>query len=879
MLQLIAKIFGDANERKVRAVRPLVLRINQLEPQFQQLTDEQLRGKTAEFRERIARGETLDSLLPEAFATVREAGRRVLGMRHFDVQLIGGIFLHQGQIAEMRTGEGKTLVATLPCYLNALSGKGVHVVTVNDYLARRDSEWMGQLYRFLGLSVGLIQHHLLPEQRRAAYNSDITYATNNELGFDYLRDNMAQDLSSCVQRELNFAIVDEVDSILIDEARTPLIISGPIAQKQDQYVVLAAAVPRLVRDVHYTVDEKAKNIILTEEGITAAERILGVAQLYDPANPSLAHDLTQALRAKELYRRDIEYVVKVNPELGFEEVVIVDEFTGRLMVGRRYSDGLHQAIEAKESVRIQDETQTLATITFQNYFRLYGKLAGMTGTAATEEAEFGKIYNLEVTVIPTNKQVQRRDMADVVYKNGRIKFEMIADEIAKMHEEGRPILVGTVSIERSEALSALLKQRGLTHRVLNAKHHEQEARIVAQAGRYKAITIATNMAGRGTDIILGGNPESLLEDLILQAGHEDRSLLTDSEIEAYRREAYATCAAEKERVLAIGGLHIIGTERHESRRIDNQLRGRAGRQGDPGSTRFYLALDDDLMRLFNGDKVAAIFDRLNVPDDEAIEHPMVTRSIEGAQRKVEVYHFNIRKQVLEYDDVMNQQRGIIYAERRKVLEGREFSGNLKTFIQRVVNSQVDQYVNPALHRDEWDLKGLHESIASMSPFLSRQSAPTPRFAWAAVADSSAQRSRLLTLDELQGRSAEDLKSYLRARVLEAWELRENQFGVETMQHMARQLMLRLVDQRWIQHLHDMDALREGIGLRAYGQKDPLQEYKREAYDTFQDLVRTIQHELVQQLFHVEIVYDMPGAFVAPMDGMIEIEDDSASPTA
>jgi len=879
MLQLIAKIFGDANERKVRAVRPLVLRINQLEPQWQQLTDDELRGKTAEFRARISRGETLDALLPEAFATVREAGKRVLGMRHFDVQLIGGIFLHKGQIAEMRTGEGKTLVATLPCYLNALSGKGVHVVTVNDYLARRDSEWMGQLYRFLGLSVGLIQHHLQPAQRRAAYESDITYATNNELGFDYLRDNMAQELDACVQRPLNFAVVDEVDSILVDEARTPLIISGPIAQKQDQYVVLAAAVPRLVRDVHYTVDEKAKNIILTEDGITAAERILGVTQLYDPANPSVAHDLIQALRAKELYRRDIEYVVKVNPELGFEEVVIVDEFTGRLMVGRRYSDGLHQAIEAKESVRIQDETQTLATITFQNYFRLYDKLAGMTGTAATEEAEFGKIYNLEVTVIPTNRSVQRRDVADVVYKNGRIKFEMIADEIAKMHEEGRPILVGTVSIERSEALSGLLKQRGLPHRVLNAKHHEEEARIVAQAGRYKAITIATNMAGRGTDIILGGNPESLLDDLIRQAGHDDPSLLTGPEIESLREEAYATCTAEKERVLALGGLHIIGTERHESRRIDNQLRGRAGRQGDPGSTRFYLALDDDLMRLFNGDKVAAIFDRLNVPDDEAIEHPMVTRSIEGAQRKVEVYHFNIRKQVLEYDDVMNQQRSIIYAERRKVLEGLEFSGNLRTFIQRVVNSQVDQYVNPALHRDEWDLKGLHEAIASMSPFLSRQSAPAPRFAWAAIAETSPQASRLLTREELEGRTVEDLKTHLRARVLEAYELREGQFGAEQMQHMARHLMLRLIDRRWIQHLHDMDALREGIGLRAYGQKDPLQEYKREAYDHFQDLVRTIQHELVQQLFHVEIVYDMPGAFTGPTAGMVEIEDDSASPTA
>ncbi|MEB3299546.1 MAG: preprotein translocase subunit SecA [Candidatus Sericytochromatia bacterium] len=881
MLQLLAKIFGDANERKVRAVRPLVMRINQLEPQWQILSDDELRAKTDEFRARHARGESLDSLLPEAFATVREAGRRVLGMRHFDVQLIGGIFLHKGQIAEMRTGEGKTLVATLPCYLNALTGKGVHVVTVNDYLARRDSEWMGQIYRFLGLSVGLIQNHLSPMQRRAAYQSDITYATNNELGFDYLRDNMARELDACVQRPLNFAIVDEVDSILIDEARTPLIISGPIAQKQDQYVILARAVPRLIRDVHYTVDEKAKNIILTEDGITEAERILGVEQLYDPANPSLAHDMVQALRAKELYRRDIEYVVKHNPELGFEEVVIVDEFTGRLMVGRRYSDGLHQAIEAKESVRIQDETQTLATITFQNYFRLYEKLAGMTGTAATEEAEFGKIYNLEVTVIPTNRSVQRRDMADVVYKNGKIKFEMIADEIARIHEEGRPILVGTVSIERSEALSGLLKQRGLPHRVLNAKYHEEEARIVAQAGRYKAITIATNMAGRGTDIILGGNPESLLTDLIREAGHEDPGVVPEAELARLREQAYATCAAEKERVLALGGLHIIGTERHESRRIDNQLRGRAGRQGDPGSTRFYLALDDDLMRLFNGDKVAAIFDRLNVPDDEAIEHPMVTRSIEGAQRKVEIYHFNSRKQVLEYDDVMNQQRSIIYAERRKVLEGREFSGNLKTFIHRVVHQLVDQYVNSALHRDEWDLKGLHEAVSSLAPFLSQPPAATqpPRFSWAAAVATTAPASRQLTRDELEGRSVEDLRAHLQARVQEAYEIRESTMGIETLQQLARQLMLQLVDRRWIQHLHDMEALREGIGFRAYGQKDPLQEYKREAYEHFQDLVRTIQFELVQQLFHVQLLYDVPGSFVPPTDDMFEIEDDSASPTA
>jgi preprotein translocase subunit SecA len=835
MLELIGKLFGDANKRKIESVRPIVVRINALEPETQAKSDEELRGMTAAFKERLANGAPLDSLLPEAFAVTREAGKRVLGMRHFDVQLIGGTFLHRGQISEMRTGEGKTLVATLPSYLNALVGKGVHVVTVNDYLAKRDSEWMGQIHRFLGLEVGIIQHHMNPVQRRAAYNCDITYGTNNELGFDYLRDNMSTTIEDCVQRELHFAIVDEVDSILIDEARTPLIISGQIEQKQEQYIKLAKIAPRLIRDVDYTVDEKAKNVSMTEEGIEHAEKLMGIRELYDPQNPSLAHDLVSAIRSKELYRRDVEYVVKENPETGIEEVVIVDEFTGRLMPGRRWSDGLHQSVEAKEGVRIQDETQTLATITFQNFFRMYKKLCGMTGTAATEEAEFGKIYNLEVSIIPTNKPMIRGDKPDVVYKTVEIKFEKVADEIEEMNKVGRPVLVGTVSIEKSEKLSQILKIRGVPHTVLNAKYHEQEARIVAQAGRLAGVTIATNMAGRGTDIILGGNPEGLVADLLLAKGYNTPFEAPADELKAAREQAYSQWNADRDKVVSLGGLHIIGTERHESRRIDNQLRGRAGRQGDPGSTRFYLALDDDLMRLFGGDRIARMMERLQVPDDEPIEHGLVTRAIENAQKKVEVYHFNIRKQVLEYDDVMNKQREIIYAERRKVLEGADMRENLVGMIKRTVENLTLQFVNPALHADEWDLTGLLNAVGSLSPLLARNMSP----------------------DELTGRSVEDLKTYLSEQVVMAYEAKEGSVGAEMMRQLERFLMLRIIDQYWIQHLHDMDALREGIGLRAYGQKDPLQEYKKEAFETFQDLLRAIQHDLVQQVFHVQVVYDVP----------------------
>ncbi len=835
MLELLAKVFGDANKRKIDQIRPVVVRVNALEPEIQKKSDEDLRGMTAAFKERLANGAPLDSLLPEAFAVVREAGKRVLGMRHFDMQIAGGAFLHKGQIAEMRTGEGKTLVATLPSYLNALAGKGVHVVTVNDYLAKRDSEWMGQIHRFLGLEVGIIQHHLNPMQRRLAYAADITYATNNELGFDYLRDNMATSIDECVQRALNYAIVDEVDSILIDEARTPLIISGQIEQKQEQYVRLAKVAPRLIRDVDYTVDEKAKNVSMNEEGMEHAEKLLGVRELYDPENPSLAHDMINAIKAKELYRRDVEYVVKLNPETQIEEVVIVDEFTGRLMPGRRWSDGLHQSVEAKEGVKIQDETQTLATITFQNFFRMYKKLAGMTGTAATEEAEFGKIYSLEVSVIPTNRPMIRNDQPDVVYKTVDIKFQKVADDIEELHKQERPVLVGTVSIEKSEKLSEILKERGVPHTVLNAKFHEMEAHIVAQAGSRAAVTIATNMAGRGTDIILGGNPERLVADMLLAKGYNTTFEAPAEEIKAARDHAYKQWEIDRDKVVSVGGLHIIGTERHESRRIDNQLRGRAGRQGDPGSSRFYLALDDDLMRLFGGDRIARMMERLQVPDDEAIEHGLVTRAIENAQRKVEVYHFNIRKQVLEYDDVMNKQREIIYAERRKVLEGVDMHANVLEMMRRTVENLTLQFVNPGLHHDEWDLEGLLGAVGGLSPLLARN----------------------LSIDELSGRQVEDLKTYVAEQVHMAYEVKESSVGEEMMRNLERYLMLRIIDQYWIQHLHDMDALREGIGLRAYGQKDPLQEYKKEAFEAFQDLLRAIQHDLVMQIFHVQLVYDVP----------------------
>jgi preprotein translocase subunit SecA len=684
----------------MKALRPLIAQINSFEPAIQALSDQQLQAKTPEFQQRLKNGETLDDILPEAFAVCREASKRVLGMRHYDVQLIGGIVLHRGTISEMRTGEGKTLVATLPVYLNALSGKGVHVVTVNDYLARRDSDWMGRLYGWLGLSTGVIIHGLTDQERQQAYNADITYATNNELGFDYLRDNMKFDLADYVQRELNFAIVDECDSILVDEARTPLIISGPAEASTEKYYVVNKVVPHLVRDKHFIMEEKTKTASLTEEGNSKVEEILGVENIYDPQHIEMLHLIYQGLKAFHLYRRDVDYMIKDG------EVVIVDEFTGRLMPGRRWSDGLHQAIEAKENVEVKNENQTLATITFQNYFRMYNKIAGMTGTADTEAVEFKKIYKLDVVVIPTNKPIQRKDDDDLVYKSEKGKFQAIVQDIRARHEKGQPILVGTSSIEKSELISSVLKKEGIRHDVLNAKHHEREAEIVALAGRYKAVTIATNMAGRGTDIMLGGNPEVMARQ---ETGLHDENA---PEFKAAYEKYKAICEEEKKKVLEAGGLYIIGTERHESRRIDNQLRGRSGRQGDPGASRFYLSLEDNLMRIFNGEMIQRIMDRMNVPDDEPITAGMVSRSIEGAQRKVEGHNFDIRKHLLDYDDVMNQQRGIIYGLRRNILEGKDLEALMTDMLGDVSSSILDQFLPQNSKKEDWNLEGLNTALSA-----------------------------------------------------------------------------------------------------------------------------------------------------------------------
>ena len=732
MISLLLKLLGDPNERKVKSIQGIIDHINSLEPQFEQMTDEELRAKTDEFKEILAKRpksddfntdrklekEALDKLLPEAFATVREAGKRVLNMRHFDVQLIGGYFLHNGHIAEMRTGEGKTLVATLPAYLNALTGKGVHVITVNDYLAKRDSEWMGKIYKFLGLSVGVILSGGRTaedfEAKKAAYNCDITYGTNNEFGFDYLRDNMAGSLEMLVQRPYNYAIIDEVDSILIDEARTPLIISGRLEKSAELYQLMSKIAPQLKKDVDYEVDEKNKNIILTEDGIDRAQELLNIKDLFD-INTQYAHHLLQALKAKELFVKDTDYVVKNG------EVLIVDEFTGRLMEGRRWSDGLHQAVEAKEGVKIQDETQTLASITFQNLFRLYPKLSGMTGTAMTEEAEFGKIYNLEVTTIPTNKPDIRINYPDVIYKTERAKYNAVVEDIIAMHKIGRPVLVGTISIEKSEYVSALLKQKGIKHNVLNAKHHEKEAYIIAQAGRVGAVTIATNMAGRGTDILLGGNAEYLAKEKL-----ESMGIIPDSsDYERIKDEVLAESRkiteAEHAKVVQAGGLHVIGTERHESRRIDNQLRGRAARQGDPGSTRFFLSLEDNLMRIFGGDKITALMNMLNVEEDLAIENALITKQIQSAQKKVETYHFDIRKSVLEYDDVMNVQREKFYAQRRKVLAGKNLSEDIYFMIEKEIDRLLKSYISPEQHPEEYiyeDLERMIKELHSIIPQLS-----------------------------------------------------------------------------------------------------------------------------------------------------------------
>ncbi|WP_027717658.1 preprotein translocase subunit SecA [Desulfovirgula thermocuniculi] len=824
MLKLLRNLLDD-NAREIKRLSRLVEQINALEDEVRRLSDEDLRAKTPEFKERLARGQSLDDLLPEAFAVVREVSRRVLGLRHFDVQLMGGIVLHQGRIAEMKTGEGKTLVATLPVYLNALTGRGVHVVTVNDYLARRDSEWMGPIYRFLGLSVGLIVHGLDTAARKKAYAADVTYGTNNEFGFDYLRDNMAVHPDQVVQRELYYAIVDEVDSILIDEARTPLIISGPAEKSTDLYYTFARLVPRLQRDVDYKVDEKARTVVLTEEGVAKVEKMLGVENLYDEKNYQLTHYLLNALKAYTLMKRDRDYVVKDG------QVIIVDEFTGRLMFGRRYSDGLHQAIEAKEGLRVERETQTLATITFQNYFRMYEKLAGMTGTAATEEEEFRKIYGLDVVVIPTHKPMIRKDLPDVVYKTERAKFKAVVEEIARRHATGQPVLVGTISIEKSELLSQMLKKRGIPHQVLNAKYHEKEAEIVAQAGRLGAVTIATNMAGRGTDILLGGNPEFLAQAELRQQGYDPHSSdpavqeLYRAALEKYRR----ITAEEHEKVVALGGLHIIGTERHESRRIDNQLRGRAGRQGDPGSSQFFLSLEDDLMRLFGSENIAGLMDRLGIDEDTPIEHPLVTRSIETAQKRLENRNFEIRKHILQYDDVINQQREIIYRQRRQVLMGENLKEVVLKMVEETVERAVDRYCPEGVPPEEWDLDGLCRHAESL--FLPGQKVAPEDFGEAGRKEIAAQ---------------------LKERALSCYEARERELGPEVMRELERLLLLRIVDEKWMDHLDAMDQLREGIGLRAYGQKDPLVEYKFEAFEMFRNMVESIQEDMVRYIYRVNV---------------------------
>jgi preprotein translocase subunit SecA len=810
---LLKKIFGTKNEREMKRLWPIVDRINSLEPGIASLSDVQLKSKTPEFKSRLENGETLDGILPEAFAVVREVSKRTLGMRHFDVQLIGGIVLNEGKIAEMKTGEGKTLVATLPVYLNALTGKGAHVVTVNDYLARRDARWMEPIYQFLGMRVGVIVHGLSDEERQAAYNADVTYGTNNEFGFDYLRDNMKYDLSQYVQRQLNFAIVDEVDSILIDEARTPLIISGPSEDSTDKYYTIDKIIPKLRKDQDYTIDEKAKTAVLTEEGILKVERSLGTTNLYDPSNIELVHHVLQALKAHTLFKRDVDYVVKDG------EVIIVDEFTGRLMPGRRWSDGLHQAVEAKEGVKIESENQTLATITFQNYFRMYEKLAGMTGTADTEAEEFAKIYNLDVLVIPTNKPMIRADHPDMIYKTEKAKFNAAIQEIEALHAKGQPVLVGTISIEKSETLSHMLRKKGIPHSVLNAKYHEREAEIIAQAGRSGAVTIATNMAGRGTDIVLGGNPEGLARDLL-----KDRKEVTEEEWQQTLAGTREACGKDREKVVASGGLHILGTERHEARRIDNQLRGRSGRQGDPGSSRFYLSLEDDLMRIFGSDRISGLMSRLGMEEDVPIENKMVSKAIENAQKKVEAHNFDIRKHLLEYDDIMNKQRTEIYSFRREILQGDGLKEKIFQMIDDIVDELLQVYCPGEKHAEEWDMKGLRDGVYGVFS---------------------------VPFDETPS-GIDSLRESLTASIKAAYEKRETDIGSEMARYLEKMVFLQVLDSQWKDHLLGMDHLKEGIGLRGYGQRDPLTEYKKEAFEMFADLTGRISMDTVSRLFKIQI---------------------------
>ncbi|MCX5717974.1 MAG: preprotein translocase subunit SecA [Nitrospirae bacterium] len=810
---LLKKLFGTKNEREIKRLLPLVEQINSFEPQISSLSDSQLKDKTPEFKKRLELGETLDDILPEAFAVVREVSKRTLKMRHFDVQLLGGIILHEGKIAEMKTGEGKTLVATLPVYLNAIEGRGVHIVTVNDYLARRDARWMGPIYNFLGMSVGVIVHGLTDEQRQVAYSSDITFGTNNEFGFDYLRDNMKYDISQYVQREPNYAIVDEVDSILIDEARTPLIISGASEESTDKYYKIDRIIPKLQRDTDYTIDEKAKTVILTEEGSIKVEKLLGTGNLYDPSNIEFVHHVLQGLKAHSLFKKDVDYILKDG------EVIIVDEFTGRLMPGRRWSDGLHQAVEAKEGVKIESENQTLATITFQNYFRMYNKLAGMTGTADTEAEEFGKIYNLDVVVIPTNKPMIREDSPDSIYKTEKGKFNAALKEIEELHKKGQPALVGTISIEKSEVLSHMLKKKGIPHSVLNAKYHEKEAEIIEQAGRSSAVTIATNMAGRGTDIVLGGNPEGLAKEFL-----RDKKDYTDEDYRQALLKAAEICMKDREKVVSLGGLHILGTERHEARRIDNQLRGRSGRQGDPGSSRFYLSLEDDLMRIFGSDRISGLMNRLGMEEDMPIENKLVSRAIENSQKKVEAHNFDIRKHLLEYDDVMNKQRIEIYSFRREILQEEGLKERIYYMAEETVDELLSLYCPEEKHKEEWDIKGLHDAV----------------FGAFSLTYSPASKS------------SEETRESLMSAIKETYEKKETEIGSEMMRYIEKTIMLQVVDTQWKDHLLAMDHLKEGIGLRGYGQRDPLTEYKKEAFDVFAEMTDRISIEVLNRVFKIQV---------------------------
>ena len=856
-MSLLNKIFGSYSDRELKKVTSLVDKVESLDEAMQKLTDDELRAKTVEFKNRLKSGETLDYILPEAFAVVREASHRVLGMKHFRVQIYGGIILHQGRISEMKTGEGKTLVATLPAYLNGLTGKGVHIVTVNDYLAKRDKEWMGKIYEFLGLTVGCIVHGITNKERREAYNCDITYGTNNEFGFDYLRDNMVIYKEEMVQRELYYAIVDEVDSILVDEARTPLIISGTGDKSTKLYEMadnFARTLSSRVLDpsedksdpfnreikeetVDYLIDEKAKTCSITEIGTAKAESFFGVENLSDIENMEIAHHINQALKAKSIMKRDIDYVVKDG------EVIIVDEFTGRLMYGRRYSDGLHQAIEAKEKLNVRSESKTLATITFQNYFRMYTKLSGMTGTAKTEESEFREIYDMDVVEIPTNKPVIREDFPDVIYRSEAVKFRAVVNEIKERHKTGQPILVGTISIERSEILSKLLKREGIPHEVLNAKYHEREAEIVAQAGRFNSVTIATNMAGRGTDIVLGGNPEFLAKEEMKKKGLADEILaLVDSHFdtddgavlearEGYRKlhDKYKVeTDRENQKVIEAGGLHIIGTERHESRRIDNQLRGRAGRQGDPGSSRFYISLEDDLMRLFGGERIINLIDTLKMPEDEPLEHNMLTKSIENAQKKVEGNNFGIRKHVLKYDDVMNKQREVIYGERKKVLAGENLRSHIQDMAKNLVEESVAMYTSQGRYPEEWDLEGLENYIGNLFNV-----------------------AKFMPITDIESLTKEMLIEAIMKTAEDKYKKKEMDFGEERFREIERVVLLQVVDSKWMDHIDAMDQLRQGIGLRAYGQEDPVRAYQNEGFEMFNEMTRSISEDTVRFLYQVE----------------------------